>query len=129
MIRLSYLLEGMNIDRAYKGTSLGGSAILTLVDNFRVYKGSNIYTAKGSLPIYTVVKNNLFKGDKIGGSPIANLSGNKIFKGNAVYGIPLATIKGNVAFKGNDVGGLPLVTVPTGNPFALMAAVYHTLYG
>lgn len=130
MILLKQLLtEGMGIDRAFKGTARGGSALLTVVDNYRVYKGSSIYTAKGSLPIYTLVGNRLFKGDKIAGAPIANLSGNKVFKGSNVYGMPLATISREVAFKGMTLGGLPLVTVPGGNPLALMVAAYHVLNG
>jgi hypothetical protein len=130
MISLKALLmEGMGIDRAFKGTARGGAAVLTVVDNFRVYKGSNIYTAKGSLPIYTIVGNKLFKGDKIAGVPIANLSGNKVFKGSNVYGMPIATIVRDTAFKGMALGGLPLVTVPSGNPLALMVAAYHILNG
>ena len=123
------LLEGMGIDRAFKGTSRGGSAMLTIVDTYRVYKGNNIYTAKGNLPLYTIIGNKLFKGDKIAGSPIANLYGNKVFKGNDVYGLPLATIEGEVAFKGTAIRGLPLVTVPGGDPRSVMAAVYHALFG
>jgi hypothetical protein len=123
------LLEGMQLDKAFKGTSRGGAPILTVVDSYRVYKGSNIYTSRSSLPLYTIIGNKMFKGDKIAGSPIASLSGNKIFKGYQIYGMPLATITGEMAFKGMALGGLPLVTVPGGSPHALMAAVYYTLFG
>lgn len=130
MISIKALLtEGMTIDKAFKGTSRGGSPMLSVIDNYRVYKGSNIYTSKSSLPIYTIIGNRLFKGDKIAGAPIANVSGNKVFRGNEVYGIPLATLDGEVAFNGMSIRGLPLVTVPGGNPRALMAAVFHVLYG
>lgn len=130
MILLRTLLtEGSNVDRAFKGPSRAGSALLTVVDNYRVYKGNNIYTSKSSLPLYTLVGNRLFKGSATSGSPLANLSGTKVFKSNNVYGVPLATIVDEVAFGGANLRGLPLVTVPGGNPLALMAAVYYVLYG
>jgi hypothetical protein len=122
MISLRELLG--DYDRAFKGQSVAGFPMLTVVDNFRVFEGNLV---RDAVPLYTLVGNKLFKGLAVSGRPLATLSGDRIFLGTSVAGYPLARIKGNLVFKGGDVMGKPIATVPSGNRNALLAAAYHAL--
>ena len=123
MISLLELLG--DYDRAYKGTSVAGFPLLTVVDNFRVFEGNLV---RDAVPLYTIVGNKLFKGLAVSGRPLATLSGDRIFLGTTVAGYPAATIKGRLALKGAEVAGRPIATVPSGNRNTLLAAAYHALH-
>lgn len=124
MISLVELLG--DYDRAFKGTSVAGFPILTVVDNFRVFEGNLV---RDAVPLYTIVGNKLFKGLAVSGRPLATLSDDRIFLGTSVAGMPAARIKGNLVFKGADYMGRPLATVPSGNRKTLLAAAFHALHG
>lgn len=113
-------------DKAFKGTSVSGYPLLTVVDDFRVFKGVNV---RDAIPLYTIVGNRLFKRLQVSGAPLATLSGDKIFRGWNVGGMPIARIKGRIAIKGTALMGPALVTVPSQNIKTLLAAAYHVLYG
>lgn len=124
MISLVEVLS--NYDRAFKGIAVSGYPLVTVVDDFRVFKGANV---RDAVPLYTIVGNRLFKGLQVSGAPIATLSGDRIFKGWNVAGMPIARMKGRVSIKGTALAGPALVTVPSKNIKTLFAATYHALYG
>jgi hypothetical protein len=124
MILLRELLS--DYDRAYKGMAVSGAPLITVVDNYRVFKGALV---RSGSPLYTIAGNKLFKGLSVSGMPLATFVGDLIFAGNKVSGAPLARMKKNFSLKGISVSGSPIVTVPSGNIATLFAATYHMLRG
>lgn len=124
MILLSELLS--DYDRAFTGMARSGYPLITVVDNFRVFKGA---TTRSATPLYTIKGNKLFAGLATSGAPLATLVGDLIFLGWTNRGVPLARLKGDRSFKGITFSGSPLVTVPSGNVHTLFAATYHALRG
>jgi hypothetical protein len=113
-------------DRAFKGMSQAGDPLLTVVDNFRVFRGASVRSAT---PLYTISGNKLFKGLAVSGMPLATFVGDLIFHGNQVSGAPLARMKKTFSLKGTDTMGTPIVTVPSGNIATLFASTYHAIKG
>lgn len=124
MILLRELLG--DYDRAYLGTAVAGHPFITVVDNFRVFKGASVRSA---VPLYSIRGNKLFKGLAVSGAPVATLVGDLMFLGWDVNGVPLARLKNRMSFKGISFAGAPIVTVPSGNVHTLFAATYHALKG
>lgn len=123
MILLRELLS--DYDRAFKGAARAGYPLVTVVDNFRVYAGSNVRGA----PLYTVQGNKLFQGSSVSGAPLATLVGDLVFSGWQVSGAPIARLKRDISLRGISSAGTPIVTVPSGNTTTLFAATYHALRG
>lgn len=123
MILLRELLG--DYDLAFKGAATSGSPLISVVDNFRVFRGNDLR----GVPLYTIVDNKLFKGMATAGRPLATISGNKMFLGTQVAGAPSAIFKGRISIKGISSLGPAIVTVPSGNIKTLLAATYHALFG
>lgn len=124
MILLKELLS--DYDRAFKGAARAGYPLVTVVDNFRVFKGDKV---RDAVPLYSVRGNKLFKGLAVSGAPLATLVGDLMFLGWQVNGAPIARLKQDFSLRGISFSGAPIVTVPSGNPATLFAATYHALRG
>lgn len=123
MILLRELLG--DYDLAFKGAASSGAPLITVVDNFRVFKGNNLR----GVPLYSIVDNKLFKGMATAGRPLATIVGDKMFLGTQMAGAPSAIFKSKISIKGVATMGPALVTVPSGNIKTLFAATYHALFG